>query len=212
MTKWTDGRTNNCRCMWRDHSSFTWSNCCWMPKECVEQLHKKCLSIISMNTFFGHVREQTPVTRQSKHRFLLESLNGGKNKPPNSFTFLSSLSTPVACSVFCSWRRLWISRIHATRLTYGLWLVFRSIPGSLSDLSIREVNKKSLPPLLSPSPGLSCLWRLLLDNLLSKSTLLCLVNLEPITPESMWRRRWWEGIHDVQPKHYTELTQQMDRK
>lgn len=106
----------------------------------------------------------------------------------HSPTFRSSLSTSAACSVFCSRRSRWMSRIHATRRTYGQGLLLRSIPGSLSDLSIREVNKKSLPPLLSPSAGASFRWRLLLDNLLSKSRLLCLVNLEPITPERM--RRW----------------------
>lgn len=96
-------------------------------------------------------------------------------------TFLSSLSTSPACSVLCSRRSLWISRIHATRLTYGLWLDLRSIPGSLSDLSIREVNKNSLPP-PSLSAGLSFLGRLLLDSLLSKSRLLRLLNLDPIIP------------------------------
>lgn len=123
-------------------------------------------------------------------------------------TFRSSLSTSAACSVFCSRRSLWISRIHATRLTYGLWLLLRSIPGSLSDLSIREVNKKSpppLPPLLSLSPGGSFLGRLLLDNLLSRSRLLCLVNLEPITPERMYRWRWWQGFYHMRPKHHSQL-------
>lgn len=104
---------------------------------------------------------------------------GAPSRQP--LTFLSSLSTSAACSVFFSRRSLWISRIHATRLTYGLWLVLRSIPGSLSDLSIREVNNKSLPP-FSLSGGLSFLGRLLLDSLLSKSRLLCLLNLEPIIP------------------------------
>lgn len=104
-----------------------------------------------------------------------------ENSPAASLTFLSSLSTSAAWSVWCSRRSRWISRIHATRLTYGLRSLLRSIPGSLSDLSIREVNKNSLPP-PSLSAGLSFLGRLLLDSLLSKSRLLCLLNLEPIIP------------------------------
>ncbi|KAF3849138.1 hypothetical protein F7725_015635 [Dissostichus mawsoni] len=106
----------------------------------------------------------------------------------------SCLSTSPACSIFCSRRSLWISWIHATLLTYGQWFVLRSVPGSLSDFSIREVNKKS--PLLSLSPGLSFLWRLLLDTFVSKSRLLCLVNLEPITPERMVSGRCSE-LRDV---------------
>ncbi|KAF3849140.1 hypothetical protein F7725_015637 [Dissostichus mawsoni] len=53
-----------------------------------------------------------------------------------------------------------------TLLTYGQWFVLRSVPGSLSDFSIREVNKKS--PLLSLSPGCHSSsvssWTLLFQN------------------------------------------------
>ncbi|XP_057674571.1 glutathione hydrolase 1 proenzyme-like isoform X2 [Corythoichthys intestinalis] len=51
----------------------------------------------------------------------------------------SSLSTSPACSERCSRRCRWMSRIQATRWTYGLWLLLRSIAGSLSDLSIKEI-------------------------------------------------------------------------
>ncbi|XP_061783442.1 glutathione hydrolase 1 proenzyme [Nerophis lumbriciformis] len=51
----------------------------------------------------------------------------------------SSLSTSAACSVFCSRRCFWMSRIQAARLTYGQGLLLRSMPGSLSDLSIKEI-------------------------------------------------------------------------
>ena len=124
-----------------------------------------------------------------------------------SLTFLSSRSTSVACSILCSRSSLWISRIHATRRTYGLRLFLRIIPGSLSDLSSSEVNKKSPPPLLSPSPGASFLCRLLLDHLLSRSRLLCLVSLEPMSLLAVSGRAAGSGgergFHTVQPKHLT---------
>ncbi|XP_077478348.1 glutathione hydrolase 1 proenzyme-like [Stigmatopora argus] len=51
----------------------------------------------------------------------------------------SSLSTWAACSERSSRRCRWISRIQATRLTYGLWSLLRSMAGTLSDLSIKEI-------------------------------------------------------------------------
>ncbi|XP_077354683.1 glutathione hydrolase 1 proenzyme-like isoform X2 [Festucalex cinctus] len=50
-----------------------------------------------------------------------------------------SLSTSAACSDLRSRRCRWMSRIQATRLTYGLWSRLRSMAGSLSDLSIKEI-------------------------------------------------------------------------
>lgn len=94
-----------------------------------------------------------------------------------SLTFLNSLSTSVASSLFRSRRSFWISRTQATRLTYGLWLALLSIPGSLSDLSIRDVNKKS--PLRSLSPVLSRCFRRLLGKF-SLSRLFCRLSLEPM--------------------------------
>ncbi|KAL0183424.1 hypothetical protein M9458_022799, partial [Cirrhinus mrigala] len=65
----------------------------------------------------------------------------------------------MACSTFCSFSRVCISRTQATLRTYGLGLDLRSIPGSLSDLSIRELNKNSpLPPLIF-STSRSCCCR-----------------------------------------------------
>lgn len=94
-----------------------------------------------------------------------------------ALTFLNSLSTSVASSIFLSRRSFWISRIQATRLTYGLWLALLSTPGSLSDLSIRDVNKKS--PLRSLSPVLSRCFRRLLEKF-SLSRLFCRLSLEPM--------------------------------
>ncbi len=94
-----------------------------------------------------------------------------------SLTFLNSLSTSVASSLFLSRRSFWISRIQATRLTHGLWLALLSIPGSLSDLSIRDVNKKS--PLRSLSPVLSRCFRRLLETF-SLSRLFWRLSLEPM--------------------------------
>ncbi|XP_077593474.1 glutathione hydrolase 1 proenzyme-like isoform X2 [Stigmatopora nigra] len=51
----------------------------------------------------------------------------------------NSLSTWAACSERSSRRCRWISRIQATRLTYGLWSLLRSMAGTLSDLSIKEI-------------------------------------------------------------------------
>lgn len=95
-------------------------------------------------------------------------------------TFLSNLSTSVACSILRSRSSFCISLIHATRLMYGLWLVLRSIPGSLSDFSI-SANRKSPPPRLplSFSPVLSRSLRRFLEKF-SLSRLLCLLSLEPI--------------------------------
>jgi len=99
-----------------------------------------------------------------------------------SLTFLSNRSTSVACSVLRSRSSFWMSLIHATRLMYGLWLVLRSIPGSLSVFNI-SANRKSPPPpprlvlSLSPEPSRS-LRRFLEKSSLSR--LLCLLSLEPI--------------------------------
>lgn len=95
-------------------------------------------------------------------------------------TFLSNLSTSVAWSILRSRSSFWISLIHATLLMYGLWLVLRSIPGSLSDLSI-SANRKSPPPRppLSLSPALFRSLRRLLEKF-SLSKLLCLLSLEPM--------------------------------
>lgn len=95
----------------------------------------------------------------------------------SALTFLNSLSTSVASSIFLSCRSFWISRIQATRLTYGLWLALLSTPGSLSVLSIRDVNKKS--PLRSLSPVLSRCFRRLLEKF-SLSRLFCRLSLEPM--------------------------------
>lgn len=94
-----------------------------------------------------------------------------------ALTFLNSLSTSVASSIFLSRRSFWISRTQATRLTYGLWFDLLRTPGSLSDLSIRDVNKKS--PLRSLSPVLSRCFRRLLEKV-SVSRLFCRLSLEPM--------------------------------
>lgn len=122
-----------------------------------------------------------------------------------SLTFLSNFSTSVACSSLRSRSSFWISRIQVTRRTYGLWLVRRNIPGSLSDFSISDVNKKSpLPrlPLLSLSPVLSRCLRRLLEKL-SLSRLFCRLRREPMlklpidypkcfTCRSIWwLHEWW---------------------
>lgn len=63
---------------------------------------------------------------------------------------------------------------------YGLWLVLRSIPGSLSDFSMRA-NRKSPPPRLplSLSPVPSRSLRRFLEKF-SLSRLLCRLSLEPM--------------------------------
>ncbi|XP_061703580.1 glutathione hydrolase 1 proenzyme-like isoform X2 [Syngnathoides biaculeatus] len=72
----------------------------------------------------------------------------------------SSLSTSAACSDLRSRRCRWMSRIQATRLTYGLRSLLRSIAGSLSDLSIKEIaagdeQRASCPEDPDPSPGIA---------------------------------------------------------
>lgn len=130
------------------------------------------------------------VASASKLRYSLHSANVCVNRSDLTvlrrscvhfpLTFLSNLSTSVACSILRSRSSFWISLIHATRLVYGLWLVFRSIPGSLSDFSI-SANRKSPPPRLplSPSPALSRSLRRFLEKF-SLSRLLCLLSLEPM--------------------------------
>ncbi len=111
-------------------------------------------------------RSDFPVLRPGCVQFLL--------------TFLSNFSTSVACSILRSRSSFCISLIHATLLMYGLWLVLRSIPGSLSDFSI-SANRKSPPPRLplSLSPVLSRSLRRFLEKF-SLSRLLCLLSLEPM--------------------------------
>ncbi|XP_061703579.1 glutathione hydrolase 1 proenzyme-like isoform X1 [Syngnathoides biaculeatus] len=75
-------------------------------------------------------------------------------------TSSSSLSTSAACSDLRSRRCRWMSRIQATRLTYGLRSLLRSIAGSLSDLSIKEIaagdeQRASCPEDPDPSPGIA---------------------------------------------------------
>lgn len=119
--------------------------------------------------FFRKTPHLQPVPKKHRHMQMLNKWC--------FCTFLSSFNTSRACSTLCSFSRVWISRTQATLRTYGLGLDLRSIPGSLSDLTIRELNNNS--PLL-PIFSASWCWRLLRKKVwLSK--LLCLVSFDPMS-------------------------------